>query len=173
MLLTCCRTRRKGASKSPRRRRRPNCCCCSCCSSAAAVGTRKTSEEEKRPRVSRSFVALLPNTFATSESESEVFRRRSFRPCFRITSLQREAIYIVTWLDDDDDDDDDEDDSEMDLGSSSYSSDLEKRVLGKSMSGGMDGSCRELRDENHEIRLAQLHVQITHPPSPCKSPSRE
>ena len=70
LILTYCRTRRKGASKFPRRRRR-SCCCCSCCSSSAAVGMRKKKEEEeekrRRPRVSRSFEAFLPDTFASSE----------------------------------------------------------------------------------------------------------
>ena len=129
-----------------------------------------------RRRRGRGFPGVLWRSFRTLSPPLNLKARFSddvhSALASEFTSLQREAIYIVTCLDDDDDDDN-EDDSEMDLGSSSYSSDLEKRVLGKSMSGGMDGSCRELRDENHEIRLAQLHVQITHPPSPCKSPSRE
>ena len=56
---------------------------------------------------------------------------------------------------------------------SSKSSDLEKRVLGKRISGGIDGS--ELREDRNEVDIffcSSAEVAMTHPPSPWKIPSR-
>ena len=51
---------------------------------------------------------------------------------------------MSTWQEDDEfGDGNDDEESEMNLESSSCSSDLEKRVFGRRMSGGMDG--RELK----------------------------